>query len=451
MAKDKHVFIPEALGSRHGLPHNNYVRNGLEPVTLGGVSVEFGTPTKPHIHNVPTGDGAIARKMRRFGLIRSRFQLPNYKKSAKTFRATELATESASNAVCILGYRTAYADDPTIGTMSSAPIINLLNEGSVGKSIITHVLSYAGTQYFAEILDGLTDEAMREELKVKGDHLYGAYLMESDWSSYYAYLNSKTTSPYRYKRCMNYLAGLARNLDDLSDATVSNHMSRRDRKDGDKRKGDSKSGTKPEVSITDDAWETLVVAKPPLEIPHTGKLGRRFIPATYGKYPQYLHRELTDPYERIFKRKTRALGGIVVIDCSGSMSLDEDDIHRLLKASAGSTVICYSADLWSRGSSGDPNAWVVARNGRMVRKLPEFPGGNGVDAPVLKWAVDNYRRGSSTPVVWVSDGHVTGKRDQSTELLRKETKSVCKRYGITRVEEVNDAIKLLNKLQGKAR
>jgi hypothetical protein len=250
---------------------------------------------------------------------------------------------------------------------------------------------------------------------------------------------------------MNYLAGLARNLDDLSDATVSNHMSRRDRKDGDKRKGDSKSGTKPEVSITDDAWETLVVAKPPLEIPHTGKLGRRFIPATYGKYPQYLHRELTDPYERIFKRKTRALGGIVVIDCSGSMSLDEDDIHRLLKASAGSTVICYSADLWSRGSSGDPNAWVVARNGRMVRKLPEFPGGNGVDAPVLKWAVDNYRRGSSTPVVWVSDGHVTGKRDQSTELLRKETKSVCKRYGITRVEEVNDAIKLLNKLQGKAR
>ena len=446
--KHKHAFIPEVLGSRSGLPHNNYVRNGLEPVTLSGVSVEFGTPSKPHIHNVPSGDGAIARKMRRFGLIRSRFQLPNYAKQAKSWKVQPLSAEAASNAVCILGYRQAYKDDPTVGTMSPEPVINLLNEGSVSRSIVTHLLSYSGTQYLADVLDGMRDEDLALHIRDRAREISNSYLESTEWDRYYSFINHKNANRYRYKRCMSVMGSLASVLEYGTNDVLEQHTKRNNPSDG--KPQDAHSGSKPEVSITDDSWDTLVVAKPPLEIPHTGKLGRRFIPSDYGKYPQLLHRELTDPYERIFRRKTRALGGIVVIDCSGSMSLSEQDIHRLLKASSGSTVICYSSHLYSY-KTGSPNAWVVARNGRMVRQLPDFPGGNGVDAPVLKWAVDNYRRGSRTPVIWVSDGMVTGKRDSHTETLVAETKSVTRRYGIVRVEEVNEAIKLLNKLQGKAR
>lgn len=53
----------------------------------------------------------------------------------------------------------------------------------------------------------------------------------------------------------------------------------------------------------------------------TGKLGRREIATNEGKYPKAFYRLVTDPYRRIFKRKTRSLGGVVVFDCSGSMGL----------------------------------------------------------------------------------------------------------------------------------
>ena len=89
-------------------------------------------------------------------------------------------------------------------------------------------------------------------------------------------------------------------------------------------------------------WEPLVVAKPELSVNHTGKLWRRVIAADSGREPRYINRIVTDPERRIFSRKTRALGGVVVIDCSGSMRLSEDDLDRLLKASSGATVLCYS-------------------------------------------------------------------------------------------------------------
>jgi len=92
----------------------------------------------------------------------------------------------------------------------------------------------------------------------------------------------------------------------------------------------------------------------------------------------------------------------------------------------------------------------VARNGRQARHLPDFPGGNGVDLPALKYAYYNLRLNSHSPVIWVSDGQVTGEGDHSTFELRTATRKFIRSKGIVQVETPDEAVKLLHKLQRKA-
>jgi hypothetical protein len=154
---------------------------------------------------------------------------------------------------------------------------------------------------------------------------------------------------------------------------------------------------------------------------------------------------ITDPERRIFTRKTRSLGAVVVIDCSGSMSLSDRDLAEMMKASAGATVLCYSTG--NEATAEQPNAWVVARKGRQVRRLPDFPGGNGCDAPALAYGV-HLRSSSSQPVIWISDGKVTGLGDVSTPELRKQCNRLIQRHGIIHVRNVRQAINKMKQLQG---
>jgi Mg-chelatase subunit ChlD len=71
-----------------------------------------------------------------------------------------------------------------------------------------------------------------------------------------------------------------------------------------------------------NGWEALYVVKPDLVRSHTGKLGRRSVYTGTGRSVKNVSRLYSDPEQRIFTRKTRALGAVVVFDCSGSMSLD---------------------------------------------------------------------------------------------------------------------------------
>jgi hypothetical protein len=105
----------------------------------------------------------------------------------------------------------------------------------------------------------------------------------------------------------------------------------------------------------------------------------------------------------VFDRYKKGNGGIVLIDGSGSMSLNNKDILDLTIASPGCTVAVYSADR----SNVKPNLLVLAKDGKMVDKLPERNGGNGVDGEAIRWAIKQRKR-SSTPIVWITDGQVHG-------------------------------------------
>ena len=191
----------------------------------------------------------------------------------------------------------------------------------------------------------------------------------------------------------------------------------------------------------EDMWYKLNVATPMLTRNAVGSIGKKRTAAQFGKNPRRISRLYSDPQMRIFDRITRGEGGVVLIDFSGSMSLSENDVKLMLEAAPSATVAFYSA-----GNSKKYNLYVIGRKGKMVDKLPTPHGGNGVDGPALEWAV-KQRKNLKDPVIWVSDGGVTGRHDWFDERLSMECIRICQRNGIYVVPTADDAISMLKALK----
>jgi len=435
-------LAPEALGERPLLPHNRYTHAG-SATSLNDVRVEHGTASREHGVYAPTGNGTISNRLRRYGLALSRVKFPNAKKQAKSWGVSPQSIDAASTLVATHLYRNAYGDDPTQGTMSVAPLAQMLNEDNPHSSLFLEALSYAGTKAFDDLLTVVKPE-VREVLETYKD---SAEYYPNSRLRYLLGINSD--NKYRRNHARRMWRDLARVLDGASQSCSNSLRSKTKQAEHQRKRKRLSSqfgnGKPIDTSAELTGWYPLFVSKPDLDIPHTGKLGRRNIYTNEGKYPRNIGRMITDPERRIFSRKTRSLGAVVVIDCSGSMNLTDYDLAELMKSSAGATVVCYSTG--HRADEEHPNAWVVARKGRQVRHLPEFPGGNGCDAPALAYGV-GLRSSSSQPVIWVSDGAVTGLGDVNSHSLELQCKRIVQRYGIHHVYTVNEAVRLMKKLQG---
>ena len=149
------------------------------------------------------------------------------------------------------------------------------------------------------------------------------------------------------------------------------------------------------------------VVEAPLDLPHTAAqrgLRRAWRPATEGARLGRLHRFCLD--RAVFRRPVRRWGGSVLIDTSGSMRLDSEDIDAILAATRGVALVAiYSG----RGAEGELR--VVARGGHRAAadQLEPYGGGNIVDLPALDWLARQPR-----PRIWVSDGGVTGVGDNAS-------------------------------------
>lgn len=174
-----------------------------------------------------------------------------------------------------------------------------------------------------------------------------------------------------------------------------------------------------------------------------GSLGRRRTPTNIGRNPRRIHRTLTDPERRIFDRTARGMGGIVVIDQSGSMSLEMSDIWEIVNTAPGCVIIGYSHPA---GSVGTPNTWVIADRGKVAETFPRGGRGNGVDGPALRFALSKRRHGE--PVIWVCDGLVTdGKQDMFYDNLADECANIVIRHGIHMVPDVSGVAEALVKVK----
>lgn len=171
-----------------------------------------------------------------------------------------------------------------------------------------------------------------------------------------------------------------------------------------------------------------------------GRLGRRKRPTNIGRHPRHLDRLLTDPERRVFDRKLRGKGGVVLIDQSGSMRLADGDLWRIIDAAPGCVIIGYSH---AAGTEGKPNIWVLADRGRVVDSVPAGHGGNGVDGPAISFALRRRRPGE--PMVWVCDGYVTDENDDQHASLTDECARLVGTHRIHMVPTVDAAVGALTR------
>lgn len=189
-------------------------------------------------------------------------------------------------------------------------------------------------------------------------------------------------------------------------------------------------------------WVELQVERLPMPKQTRGNLGKKKVASDTGRNPRRMHRLLTDPQKRVFDKTIRGMGGVVLIDASGSMSFTHDQIRRIVEASPGCTVAMYS----TVSHTTSTNLWILAEKGKMCDSLPRAGGGNGVDHPALEWAIKQKQR-SSTPVIWVTDGGVTGQHDNMHDTLTMQCIKTCLKHNVVIVPYVEEAVETLGKMK----
>lgn len=196
----------------------------------------------------------------------------------------------------------------------------------------------------------------------------------------------------------------------------------------------------PEQSEMPDTFAVLSLEKLHLTERVAGRMGRKRSATNMGINPRRIHRYLVDPEKRIFDKRIKGIGGVVLIDQSGSMSLDTDDIWAIIKASPGATIIGYS-----HGPGSRYNCWVLAENGKVVAEVREGNGGNGVDGPALMFALSKRKKGE--PLIWVCDGHVTDRHDACHRALTDWCAKVVLNHGVYMAEDVPEAVDALKQVR----
>jgi hypothetical protein len=182
------------------------------------------------------------------------------------------------------------------------------------------------------------------------------------------------------------------------------------------------------------------IEEPRLTIPVTGarlEKKRCARSAEEGTEFRYIERFVSD--QRVFKRraKKRKGGGTVLIDTSGSMSLYEGDIAKIVADSPDATKIAtYS------GNGTEGTLRVVVNDGKRVTDGNfSTPGGsNVIDLPALEWLSCQPE-----PRVWLSDGCVTGIHDASSRSILEACNTIQRDNSITRVDTVEQVVKALRR------
>jgi len=173
----------------------------------------------------------------------------------------------------------------------------------------------------------------------------------------------------------------------------------------------------------------------------SGSLGRSWAASPRGSAVGQVSREITDPDSRIFRRRKRGRGGVVVIDCSGSMSLTERDIEAILTTAGGAVVLGYT----ERGGLGEIR--YLADGTRRVREVPEtlrHGAGNGVDGEALRIGAKHHRKGE--PFIWVTDGGVCTHTRASFSALRDDCRKIIASERGLYAHNTADAVRLLKAL-----
>jgi hypothetical protein len=189
----------------------------------------------------------------------------------------------------------------------------------------------------------------------------------------------------------------------------------------------------------------------PLSVEVDGYMRRKKRSAQIGRSVGNPSRLLTDPDRRVFRRKVKVRGGVVIVDISGSMSLTEQDLNDIIEVCPASIILAYS-------DVGDnvPNAWILANRGWRVKEIGDIGGGgNGVDGTALTWGIRHRKFGED--MVWISDGQVHSNTGGQNVTIVGMCAKLLKKHRIIMIPSVEQAVamfkrgKLINKPAGPIR
>lgn len=185
-------------------------------------------------------------------------------------------------------------------------------------------------------------------------------------------------------------------------------------------------------------WGTMEEVHPPLSKPCQKALqALRHKPGFVGPF-RFPHRALLPSGDGMaFAHKRRAQGGTVLIDMSGSMAITESQISELLERIPAVRVAGYAS---AEGDMTRGRLVLLANRGFRVNNVWQtccslLGNGNIVDGPALQWLRKQIR-----PLVWLSDGTVTGVDDFCSAQLTSEAISITRTGGIKRVATLNDLL-----------
>ena len=181
-------------------------------------------------------------------------------------------------------------------------------------------------------------------------------------------------------------------------------------------------------------WGEMTIHHPPLTLRHRFKKRMlRTITRTTGKQldTRKAVRHLIQGKPDLFTNRIRKPGGTVLVDVSGSMSLSEHDIDRIIDAAPAALVAIYS------GSEDRETGklQIVADKARRVEHLPRHDCLNIIDGPALTWLGQQRE-----PRLWVSDGYVTGIDENQDHHHLDDRDHLVGRYRITQVDDAFQAI-----------
>jgi hypothetical protein len=138
-----------------------------------------------------------------------------------------------------------------------------------------------------------------------------------------------------------------------------------------------------------------------------------------------LDRLVRDSKRQIFRARCRTSGGVVLVDQSGSMAIEESLLTEFISTHPGGILLGYSHLPGDVGNT--PNIWPLALDGgACTPRLGNV--GNGVDGPALLAALSFRRHGEV--VAWVTDGQVTDSNDVASDALARECSEIVREHGV---------------------
>ena len=180
-------------------------------------------------------------------------------------------------------------------------------------------------------------------------------------------------------------------------------------------------------------WGEMTIHTPPMSVNLQGRLqnGRSYRASDYGYNPKYISRYCID--KKIFKQKQRVKGGTILIDASGSMNFNGNDILEVMQLLPAVNIAMYNGAY----DSGDLH--IIAKNGMRVddKYLSMHTGrGNVVDGPALQWLASMPERR-----IWVSDMKVFGSSrsgDSAGFNLLKDCYNICTANRIINLKDIEE-------------